>query len=65
MTPATSAGHLRGWWPLTTDQLFDGDPFFMITGEGDVDIHVLRSQDWTITAIACMSAETARQSGTP
>src|SRR4051794_18674405 len=37
---------------LTTHQLFEGHPVFMITREDDVDIHALRRQGWTITAIA-------------
>jgi transposase len=36
---------------LTTHQL-EGDPFFMITREDDVEVHALRKQGWTISAIA-------------
>jgi transposase len=32
--------------------LFEGDPFFMITWEDDVEVHALRKQGWTISAIA-------------
>ena len=31
---------------------FEGDPLLMLTWEDDVDIHALRRQGWTISAIA-------------
>src|SRR5665811_1003843 len=38
-------------WSLTTHQL-KGAPLLMLTREDDIDVHALRRQGWTISAIA-------------
>jgi len=55
------AGLLRGWWSLTTHQ-FEGAPSLMLTREDDIDVHALRRQGWTISAIARTSVGTVRRS---